>query len=1356
MNAFLRLGDGVFEWVLETTWQAAVLAGMILLAQWLFRKRLSPAWRYGFWMLLLVRLMMPTLPESAFSVFNWVKLEPPTHAGNTLPTEPVATPESPVSPKKVGWASETTSSSATVTEPSGPAVTFGGKQAAALDPQPSGRELAAVNVSTKGRMNWFRAGMWLWLAGVGVLGLRFGWTNLRFLARLRQCVPVKEENILRLFDACRASLGFRHSVILIETESVQTPAVYGLWRKRLLLPNGIFERFCENELRYIFLHELAHFKRRDLEVNWLAALLQLLHWFNPVLWFAFARMRADRELATDLLVLKRSGESERSAYGGTILKLLEDINFKHPVPRLVGIAESKSQIKSRVLAISHYGLRKHWRSVAIGMAIAIAGLALTAATDQEDDSETSPENNRQFAIRVLDYDTSEPVSGITVRFDLEYYDGRTKTQSDTTNAEGIASVEFDPNDLKRFFYKTDNEDYLALEGEWLKQQAAHLPELFEIKVRKGELIGGVVVDESNNPIPNAEIFINAGYRYLIGATQPDYAQTWRAVAGKRLAVTDSNGRWNTRDFWPHSFVTLRIRHPDYADAVFSTRITKAMEAEKKGHSIDREALNKQNMRFILTPGFSIAGQVVNETGIPMPNIQVRKGEVTEGFGVLPEHHWERIALTDSEGRFQFDHVSERQHYFAAQEQGYAPAVTTWTSLSAPSSLEIRMTHGGLASGRVIDDEGQPVEDVKISMKDWSIWRGVEWSTRTDEKGEFEWVNAPGDPFRVRFEKTGYIHQERNLQGGNSREITLQPTLKIVGKISDAQTKLPVEDFKIAWSSSLADVWEQNPKIDFSDPGGGYTLDLEKIQSEYWLHGYPHEFIFRVEAEGYAPKTSRGFSRREGDVGTLEYDFELEPANVIVGTIVDADGNSVEGVQVALNSPWQRVIIDGTPQFSHLDSDAYVVTDAQGRFSISDSYDPDSESIADSDFPRGDEAEVRYLIAVHKKGIAWVPMDDVSPDTPIALQAWAGMEGTALQYDQSLDEIGITVDAHIVGSFQDSEIRTWQKTVTDANGRFSFEFLPPTKARIYRMIPMPNGGASSLGKTVYLNSGETSVVQFGGEGRPVIGKMEIANYYLPIDWTTDLEFHSIHTPYPKRPENLTTREEYNAWRRSEEVRKLYDNMKRYPMVFNEDGLFRIGEVAPGEYQFDLRLFDPTDPDARAYGNYLASFNGSFEVPDGENANSREPYDVGTFQIEIKRPVAPDFTAEDLEGNEFKLSDFKGKYVFLDFWATWCAPCIADLPYLRNAHKKYHDRENFVMLSLSFDDTVEKVQRFIDRNNIQWDQGFLGPSAQSDIPGYYKRGIPAMFVIDPEGNVVSENFEGTDIERTLSRILDKEAF
>jgi len=176
----------------------------------------------------------------------------------------------------------------------------------------------------------------------------------------------------------------RRAIRLIENGRVQSPAIMGLFTPTLLLPDEVREKFDARELRFIFLHELAHLKRGDVMVQALIALLQILHWFNPVLWYAFRRMRIDREPATDALVLSRTGEDEKERYGLMLIKLLEHFNQRHSLPTLVGILEDKDQFKRRFSLIARFTRGAYGWSVP-GMVIlgvlSVAGLTKTKATE---------------------------------------------------------------------------------------------------------------------------------------------------------------------------------------------------------------------------------------------------------------------------------------------------------------------------------------------------------------------------------------------------------------------------------------------------------------------------------------------------------------------------------------------------------------------------------------------------------------------------------------------------------------------------------------------------------------------------------------------------------------------------------------------------------------------------------------------------------------------------------------------------------------------------------------------------------------------------------------------------------------
>jgi peroxiredoxin len=133
--------------------------------------------------------------------------------------------------------------------------------------------------------------------------------------------------------------------------------------------------------------------------------------------------------------------------------------------------------------------------------------------------------------------------------------------------------------------------------------------------------------------------------------------------------------------------------------------------------------------------------------------------------------------------------------------------------------------------------------------------------------------------------------------------------------------------------------------------------------------------------------------------------------------------------------------------------------------------------------------------------------------------------------------------------------------------------------------------------------------------------------------------------------------------------------------------------------------------------------------------------------------PELEGKDLEGRTVKLSDYRGKVILLDFWATWCRPCVEEMPALIDAWRRYHDR-GFVVIGVSLDNGRQDVERFVERWGVSWPILVDGRSWNGPNPRKYAvSAIPAEFWIDRTGRIARVGKPTRGYDPFIEMLLNK---
>lgn len=353
VTALNDTGSGFCSYAGRMFVQSSVLIILLLILDYLLRKRVRAVVRYCLWMLVFVKLILPPSFSMPTGIGYW--------SGDYLSTHTTVLERASaiVQDESVGAAAiEDTALSAEI-----PQVKPSHISLQTTAPITSAAPVLA-GVSDSNALTWRAIVFLLWLAGVSLMSVLLIQRMWFVRGLVGQSEPVTNR-LAEMLNQCRRQVGIRRNIELRLSNNVSSPAVCGLLKPAILIPRNLLEKLSRDKLKAVLIHELAHIRRGDLLVNSAQTILQIIYFYNPLVWLANAVVRKIREQAVDEMVLVVL-EAGAKSYSDTLIDIAEMAFSRTNVAlRLIGVVESKKSLERR---IKHMSARPIPKSARLGLA----------------------------------------------------------------------------------------------------------------------------------------------------------------------------------------------------------------------------------------------------------------------------------------------------------------------------------------------------------------------------------------------------------------------------------------------------------------------------------------------------------------------------------------------------------------------------------------------------------------------------------------------------------------------------------------------------------------------------------------------------------------------------------------------------------------------------------------------------------------------------------------------------------------------------------------------------------------------------------------------------------------------------
>jgi len=897
--------------------------------------------------------------------------------------------------------------------------------------------------------------------------------------------PSASPTLAAALDQARHLTGVRTPIRVVDLPGIDSPALYGFLRPTLLVPPDLERRLEPAQLRHVLLHECAHVRRRDIALNWLMAVLQALHWFNPAVWLAFARLRAERELACDEIALEASGKDEGEAYGRTLLHLLSSWSHETPLPTpgAIGLLERHGDLRRRLRHIADF---RPGRRLGIPTALFIA---LAGAVTLTDAQSPSPTNAPSSAATATNLPPVVPLRYTNALAEPENKDLRSggNWAKAPRGSNVLGGVHFEVDGLLQLSskssvgYKRDFREFVTLPAPTNRYGSVHLLATAAWSAEPNRRIADVIWRYTDGTAKRSPILYTGHVRdwwrrpfeephhvfskfakCAVIWSSPDSVKNKAALRAYRVTLA------NPEPAKPVAFLQLQSAMEDSSLMVLGVSLDPLEAGKRPDPSPDLEPEDPKWTRHLgvtlIDAGTSnVVGGAKVKASITTGSFSADRDYTANGSGVadvlLPDETVNQVVIEASAKDY-----SPTKHRFAFSTTNPVPAFVT-----------VRLHGGATIGGIVLNKAGEPIEGVAVEV--YRFWTGNDLMdqpgegsgfgnkrAKTGADGRWEVGSVPKHHFNrigISFDHDNYVHasisgvsQEAGVEAAlleKRHEMRLVPALSVSGIVLNPDGQ-PVPNAEVR----VGQRFSGNTKEGTTDAAGRFRIGGQKLG----------ETIISARAKGLGGVAEKLTITDN----TPEITLTLKPARVFSGLVTDADNQPLADVWLAVDTvhgPDRDELQNEFAEFS-------TRTAADGTWT----------------WDSGPDLEMQFRF--QKDGYGGKTGVKIKPDEP-----------ATVVMNKPREVVGVVLDSESgepVKEFRLEPRGNWwsqsdARNFTDANGRFTFSVpqdhydkfhvTSPTHEPIDEPIPAAVNGVIQM--TIRLKPAEDwSGVVVDEAGRPIAG------------------------------------------------------------------------------------------------------------------------------------------------------------------------------------------------------------------------------------------------------------------------------